>query len=74
MIKHYSTPEITVTWQPRLCWHTGICARGLPRVFDPARRPWVELEHADSATITAQVDQCPSHALTWTRNTEEPGS
>ena len=67
MIKHYSNGEVTVVWQPDLCRHSGICARGLPTVFDPRRRPWIEMQHADSQTITAQVDRCPSGALSWIR-------
>jgi uncharacterized Fe-S cluster protein YjdI len=63
MVKRYSNGEITVVWQPELCRHTGICARGLPMVFNPARRPWIELEHSDSQTIAAQVARCPSGAL-----------
>lgn len=69
MKKRYSNGDVTVIWQPDLCRHTGICARGLPLVFDPRRRPWIELQHADTDTITAQVDRCPSGALTWVRNT-----
>ena len=67
MTKHYSNGDITVIWKPELCQHTGICARGLPQVFNPKRRPWIELQHADTATLTAQVEQCPSGALTWVR-------
>ena len=67
MLKHYSNAEITVVWQPDLCRHSGICFRGLPSVFDPRRRPWIQLEPADSATIVAQVDRCPSGALSWTK-------
>jgi uncharacterized Fe-S cluster protein YjdI len=67
-VKRYSNGDITVTWQPALCSHSGVCARGLPAVFSPRRRPWIELQHADSQTITAQVDRCPSGALTWTRD------
>jgi uncharacterized Fe-S cluster protein YjdI len=63
MTKHYTNGEITVVWQPERCAHSGICARGLGLVFNPKRRPWIELEHADSATIAAQVAQCPSGAL-----------
>jgi uncharacterized Fe-S cluster protein YjdI len=63
MVKRYSNGEVTVVWQPDLCRHTGICARGLPMVFNPARRPWIELEHSDSQTIAAQVARCPSGAL-----------
>ena len=39
IVKRYSNGEITVVWQPSLCVHSGICARGLPKVFDPKRRP-----------------------------------
>ena len=71
MTKHYTNGEITVVWKPDLCRHTGICARGLPIVFKPAYRPWINLAPADSDTIAEQVDRCPSGALTWHRN--EPG-
>ena len=30
IIKRYSNGEITVVWQPSLCVHSAICARGLP--------------------------------------------
>ena len=74
MVKRYSNGDVTVIWQPDKCRHTGICARGLPLVFRPARRPWVELQHADTDTITGQVDRCPSGALTWIRNGPSPDS
>ena len=67
IVKRYTIHGVTVIWQPALCRHTGICARGLPEVFDPRRRPWIELQHSDAATITAQVERCPSGALTWTK-------
>jgi uncharacterized Fe-S cluster protein YjdI len=70
MTKHYTNGEITVVWKPDLCRHTGICARGLPQVFDPRRRPWVVLDSADSTTVSAQVERCPSGALTWFRNAD----
>jgi len=66
--KRYSNGEVTVVWRPALCRHSGICARGLPLVFDPRRHPWIELQHADSPTITAQVERCPSGALTWVKD------
>ena len=66
----YSNDAVTVVWQPDLCRHSGICARGLPMVFNPRRRPWIELQHADTNTITAQVDRCPSGALSWRKNQE----
>jgi len=66
MTKHYSNGEITVIWKPDICVHSGICARGLPAVFDPRRRPWIQLHVADTETIKAQVERCPSGALSWT--------
>jgi uncharacterized Fe-S cluster protein YjdI len=63
MEKRYSNGEITVVWKPEICAHSGICARGLPPVFDPKRKPWIELEHAESARIAEQVRACPSGAL-----------
>ena len=68
IIKHYSNGEITVVWQPALCIHSAICASGLPQVFNPSRRPWIMTELSETETIIAQVDQCPSGALTWVRN------
>ena len=67
MVKRYSNGEVTVIWKPDLCVHSGRCARGLPLVFDPRRRPWIELHHADTATIVAQVERCPTGALSWER-------
>ena len=69
MEKRYSNGEITVLWKPDICAHSGICARGLPLVFDPKRKPWIELAHSDSATIEAQVARCPSGALSIERET-----
>jgi uncharacterized Fe-S cluster protein YjdI len=63
--RRYTRDGVTVIWRPARCWHSGICARGLPKVFDPARRPWVQLEHEDINTIVEQVNRCPSRALTW---------
>ncbi len=70
-VKHYSNGEVTVVWQPGLCQHSGICVRGLPRVFDPRRRPWIELEHADTEAIVAQVGRCPSGALSIKEDNRE---
>lgn len=67
VVKKYTLNGVTVIWKPALCQHSGICARGLPKVFDPRRRPWIELQHADGPNVAAQVERCPSGALSWTR-------
>ena len=61
--KRYSNGDVTVVWQPDLCVHSGICARGLFRVFNPRRRPWVDMNAATTDEIVAQVGKCPSGAL-----------
>ncbi len=71
IVKRYSNGEITVVWEPSLCVHSAICARGLPKVFDPRRRPWVVLDGHESAVIVDQVERCPSGALSIERVTPE---
>ena len=59
----YETPDVTVTFDPAVCQHTGICLRGLPAVFDIHRKHWVRPELASADEVIAQVAQCPSGAL-----------
>ncbi len=61
--KLYSTPEIEVSWEPDLCHHAAECVRGAPRVFNPRRKPWVELQHEPAEKILEVVARCPSGAL-----------
>jgi len=63
--QQYETPEITVTFDPRVCTHSGVCVRGLPLVFDVTRRRWIRPELASAADVAAQVEQCPSGALQY---------
>ncbi|MPR33545.1 (4Fe-4S)-binding protein [Salmonirosea aquatica] len=63
--KTYDNGEITVVWQPHKCIHSAICFRGLPSVFNPQKRPWVDMDGADTETIARQVDRCPSGALSY---------
>ncbi|HTB07626.1 MAG TPA: (4Fe-4S)-binding protein [Bacteroidia bacterium] len=64
--KHYSNGEVTIAWQPHVCIHSGVCFRGLPEVFDPRRRPWIEQHNSTTEKIVNQVKQCPSGALSIT--------
>ena len=63
----YENGEIRVIWRPELCAHSGVCVRGLPAVFRPRERPWIEIHGAPSDCISTQIDQCPSGALSWER-------
>ena len=62
----YETPEITVTFDPNICIHSGVCVRGLSAVFDVRRRDWVRPYAASAAEVAAQVERCPSGALKYT--------
>ena len=68
--KKYSNGEVTIVWKPALCIHSQKCFNGLPGVFDPAKRPWVNSEGAETAQIIAQVKECPSTALSYYMNAE----
>ena len=61
----YETPDITVTFDPNVCIHSGVCVRGLPAVFDVRRKHWVRPELAPAAEVAAQVARCPSGALQY---------
>jgi len=65
--KDYVGDGITVHWEPAICQHSERCFRGLPSVFDPKARPWVDAQGASADEIAAVVDTCPSRALTYTR-------
>ena len=68
--KKYTNGEVTVVWKPGTCIHSAICFNGLPQVFDPTTRPWINIGAADTERIINQVKQCPSGALSFYRNEE----
>lgn len=68
MTKKYTNGQITVIWQPGLCQHSTLCWKGLINVFDPRKRPWINIEGDTAEKIIEQVKKCPSGALTYLRN------
>lgn len=70
-VQVYETPDITVTFDPNVCIHSGVCVRGLPMVFDVKRRQWVKPELASADEVAAQVARCPSGALQYRRPGDE---
>jgi len=63
IVKEYTNGEVTVVWQPHMCIHSKKCWKGLLPVFDPRRKPWVDMDAASSERIVVQVNECPSGAL-----------
>lgn len=64
----YRGDDITVYWKPSACVHASYCYRELIEVFDPGRRPWVDMKAATTARIIEVVNMCPTEALTWKWN------
>ena len=59
----YDGTTLTVTWDQKRCIHAEACVHGLPDVFDPDRRPWIDPDQADADAIEEVVMQCPTGAL-----------
>lgn len=64
-IHEYSNGELTIIWQPEMCAHAGVCVKTLPAVYNPKSRPWISIENATTAELMAQIDRCPSGALSY---------
>ena len=66
----YTTPDITVTFDPNVCKHTGVCLRTLPAVFDIRRAQWIDADAASADQVAAAIERCPSGALQYYRTVE----
>lgn len=63
--KKYEGRDITITFDMKRCIHARNCFLKLPKVFDPAQRPWVQPDNAPGEEISAMVRTCPSGALAY---------
>lgn len=65
--KRYFGPLVDVTFDGAICQHAAECVRGMPSVFDTAKRPWIDPGKADTAEradlLREVVGRCPSGAL-----------
>lgn len=73
-MKHYIKDGLTVIWKPEQCIHSRKCFTGLKEVFNPAIRPWVNMDGATMERIMQQVEQCPSGALSYVLENKEETS
>lgn len=65
--KTYTGSLVDVSFDGDVCQHAAECVRGMPAVFNPTKRPWIDATQAD-ADVTAQalrdvIARCPSGAL-----------
>jgi len=64
----YRGDGIVVRYLLKRCIHAAECVRGLPAVFDPQRRPWVDARLAGADAIAEIVTRCPTGALHYQRS------
>ncbi len=70
-MKKYISEEIDVYYDVKRCIHAAECVRGLPAVFDTAKRPWIQPANASAEAVAEVVSLCPSGALHYLRKTGE---
>ncbi len=71
--RKYKNKDITVFWRPGECIHATYCYRELLKVFNPGKRPWIDMNGAHTEEIIRVVDMCPTQALTykWNKDLEK---
>ncbi len=68
VVKKYSKDELTILWEPKKCIHAAVCVKELPGVYDPNSKPWIQPENASVEELMAQINKCPSGALSYLKN------
>jgi uncharacterized Fe-S cluster protein YjdI len=62
---YYKSDKITVSYSPNVCIHAAECVNGLPNVFDPKKKPWINVNEEDPEKIIEVINKCPSGALKY---------
>ncbi len=68
MHRLYENNDITVFWDSEKCFHAKRCVGGCPEVFDPTRKPWIDISKAENPMMWKAVSACPSGALSCAYN------
>ena len=63
--KKYTDGDLTVIWKPQKCIHSEKCYKGLPGVFKPSEKPWIDPSAENHDRIRVQIQKCPSGALSY---------
>lgn len=68
----YEGKDITVHYNRLLCSHAAECGKLKKAAFDSSRKPWIKPDNATPEEIQNIVKACPSGALRFSVNGEEP--
>ena len=71
-VKRYEGQEIEVTYDTARCLHAAECVRGMPAVFDTAKRPWVAPDNGEPEALATVIRRCPTGALHYRLREGEP--
>lgn len=63
MHRLYENEDLAVFWDSEKCFHARVCRKTSPEVFNPERRPWIDLSRGDNPQIWQAANGCPSGAL-----------
>ncbi|MDS0295357.1 CDGSH iron-sulfur domain-containing protein [Halogeometricum luteum] len=66
-VNRYHGTDIDVTYDSNRCIHVRACVDGLPGVFDPTDRPWIDLDGANPDEVAEVIERCPTGALHYER-------
>lgn len=66
-MKPIETDDLTIHYNVKTCIHARECVMGLPKVFNPDARPWIQPDGADTDALVNVIKACPSGALSYTR-------
>lgn len=64
--RSYEGAGIVVHDNREICAHAAECVRGLPAVFRPGERPWIQADSATAEELVKVIRRCPTGALSYT--------
>lgn len=65
IVKEYHKGDLTLIWKPQTCIHAAVCVSKLPEVYNPEKKPWINLDNAEQDELIKQIKSCPSGALSY---------
>ena len=70
--RDYVGRDVTVFYNKSICAHAGICTSRLGTVFNVKARPWIQPNAARAGEVRNTVDACPSGALSYPIQDDQP--